>query len=88
MVRAPYAGGAEGVCGHLKADGYANSDLTVGYENLVLFAQAGVAKNSIFAKTQPDLLRVFAEHFCFEKREFKKCSLVKYVILCTLLISK
>lgn len=47
MVRAPYAGGAEGVCGHLKADRYANSDLAAGYENLVLFAQAGVAKNSI-----------------------------------------
>ena len=52
------------------------------FGNLVLFAQAGIAKNSIFAKTQPDLPCVFAEHFCFEKRGLKRglCQSMSYYL--------
>jgi hypothetical protein len=65
-----------------------NLDLTIGYENLVLFAQAETAKNSIFAKIQPDLLCVFAEHFCFENGKTKAFFTKVCQIHCSLKIFK
>lgn len=55
-----------------------NLDLTIGYENLVLYAQAGMAKNSIFAKTQSDLLCVLRNTFALKTGKQKQ-SLLKFV---------